>query len=540
MKNQNNNTQSATVIRKARIPASLHEARTKVPVILDHTFPSTPTPTVTDLLNEIAATTKNTFTTTQNGAIARSTTGNPLLDFFSQLGALRNVTDEQIIARFSNSFLYDTKNTMRALFYARDIRGGLGERRLFRVIARYLANTHPRLMRAYIHHIPHYGRWDDLYTFFDTPIMADAVSLIREQWDKDVDAHNRGDTHSISLMAKWLKSENASSKETAHLARLTRQALGITARDYRVTLAALRADIRIVEADMSAQRWSSISYPAIPSCAATRYRKAFRRHDEDRYTEYLEEVRSGKSKINASVSYPYELIRPYAITTGYGGRLDETLEAQWKALPNYLPSEDVSMLVMADVSGSMTGYNCVPLCTSIGLAIYFAERAKGSFHSKFLTFSEKPKLVTLPEGDEYTLLDKINAIYRAGIGYNTNLEAAFEVVLNSAVRMKAPQSAMPKAIVVISDMEIDQADCADGVDFTTMMAKKYKAAGYTMPKVVYWNVASQEQLVHADAENPYVQFVSGQSPSVFKAVCKGTELGPVELMMEVLGKYEIE
>ena len=530
MKNQNNNTRSVTVIRKARTPASDQAS-------------ATTSPTVTDLLNEIAATTKNTFTTTQNGAIARSTTGNPLLDFFSQLGALRNVTDEQIIARFSNSFLYDTKNTMRALFYARDIRGGLGERRLFRVIARYLANTHPRLMRAYIHHIPHYGRWDDLYTFFDTPIMADAVSLIREQWDKDVDAHNRGDTHSISLMAKWLKSENASSKETAHLARLTRQALGITARDYRVTLAALRADIRIVEADMSAQRWSSISYPTVPSCAATRYRKAFRRHDEDRYTEYLEEVRSGKSKINASVSYPYELIRPYAISLGYGRScrcLDETLEAQWKALPNYLPSEDVSMLVMADVSGSMFSYDCVPYSTSIGLAIYFAERAKGAFHSKFLTFSEKPKLVTLPEGGEYTLLDKVNAIFRAGIGYNTNLEAAFEVVLNSAVRMKAPQSAMPKAIVVISDMEIDQADCADGVDFTTMMAKKYKAAGYTMPKVVYWNVASQEQLVHADAKNPYVQFVSGQSPSVFKAVCKGTELGPVELMMEVLGKYEIE
>lgn len=474
---------------------------------------------------------------TENGAYAHSSTKNPLLDFFGQCGALRKRRTEDIIRLFMAAFAYDETHALKALFYTRDIRGGQGERRTFRTIIRHLANSHPDAIARNIELIPEYGRFDDLYEFVGTPLEDLAFSVIAKQWNADAEALAAGQYTKVSLLAKWLKSENASSRKTKELAKLTYKHLDISPKEYRQSLTAFRSVIHIVETAMSSGHWDSIDYSKLPSLAHKKYRAAFARHDEDGYKSYLESLKQGKTKINASTLYPYDLVKAYT-QKGYC-KLDETVEAQWKALPNYITGDD-SFLVMADTSGSMYPD---AICSSVGLGIYFAERAKGIFKNHFITFSDNPRLVELPHAANSTLQDKILKVLDPNyVGYSTNLEAAFDMLLKAAINGKVPQSDMPRAIVVISDMEIDAAydyPCDYGefsgpTDFTTLMAERFEKAGYKMPTLVYWNVEARQDTFHAE-QNDNVRFVSGQSASTFKTLCEDCDsFDAVALMLRVL------
>ena len=480
---------------------------------------------------------------TENGAYAHSSTKNPLLDFFGQCGALRKRRTEDIIRLFMAAFAYDETHALKALFYTRDIRGGQGERRTFRTIIRHLANSHPDAIARNIELIPEYGRFDDLYEFVGTPLEDLAFSVIAKQWNADAEALAAGQYTKVSLLAKWLKSENASSRKTKELAKLTYKHLDISPKEYRQSLTAFRSVIHIVETAMSSGHWDSIDYSKLPSLAHKKYRAAFARHDEDGYKSYLESLKQGKTKINASTLYPYDLVKAYT-QKGYC-KLDETVEAQWKALPNYITGDD-SFLVMADTSGSMYPD---ALCSSVGLGIYFAERAKGIFKNHFITFSDNPRLVELPHAANSTLQDKILKVLDPNyVGYNTNLEAAFDMLLKAAINGKVPQSDMPRAIVVISDMEIDAAygypcdygESSGPTDFTTLMAERFEKSGYKMPTLVYWNVEARQDTFHAE-QNDNVRFVSGQSASTFKTLCEDCDsFDAVALMLRVLDgeRYE--
>ena len=480
---------------------------------------------------------ENNLKTTENGAVALKSTFSPLLDLFGQIGELRSRTESEILNLFSKAYAVDRLSAIKTLFYARDVRGGLGERNTFRIILRDLAFSHPADVLVNLSLIPEYGRWDDLFVLMGTPLEKATLALISEQFSKDMDTLSTKSTNStapISLLAKWMPSENASSAKTKKLATTLRVHLGLTSKEYRKALTALRAAIQIVESKMSAREWEDINYSSVPSIASLRYRAAFTRHDMERYTKFLEQVSTGEKKINASTLYPYDLVRNYI--GGSDSTINPTIEAQWKALPDYI-TKDQDFLIMADVSGSMYSNRNTPISTSVGLAIYFAERSKGAFANHFITFTDIPELVEIPKN--LSLREKVRTVLRTE-GFDTNLEAAFELVLKSAIKNNVAPKDMPTAIVIISDMEINEFgncryedDGSSNITFTEEMSRRFADAGYIMPTLVYWNVDAREDTFHA-IESDNVRFVSGSSPSVFKGLCENLGYSAYELMMAVI------
>jgi hypothetical protein len=467
---------------------------------------------------------------TENGADALKSTTNALLDLFATIGALRSRTERDVENAFDKAFATDPLSATKMSFYARNIRGGLGERKVSRTIWRWLAYHQPEIMKKNIHLVPVFGRWDDLYTFVGTEVEPAIWELISHQWNQDLKDMTEGKP--ISLLGKWLKSVNTSSPESVKLGKLTATILGYTEREYRKYLSAFRSYLKVVEKSMSSKEWDGINYEQVPSKAMTNYRKAFSKQDPTRFVKYLESVKKGTAKINSGTLYPYDIVEKIM-----RGENSAVLEEQWKALPNYVEGEN-NMLVMADVSGSMSGR---PIATSVGLAIYFAERNKGPFHNLFMTFSSRPEFVTLKGS---SLASKIANASSAHWEQNTDFEAAFREILRVAVANKVPQEDMPKALICISDMEFDTATRGYGryqkVSYFDIMTKLYNDAGYVLPTVVFWNVSARQDTFHAEMQDG-VQFASGQSTSVFKSILGAKNLGPYEMMMNVLNdpQYDV-
>ncbi len=458
---------------------------------------------------------ETSVTLTENGGRALSTTGDKLLNLFAVLGALRTRPTD-VIDKFDAAFRENADLATKMAFYGRDVRGGLGERAVGRLMLRELALLYPEVVTANLKNIVKFGRYDDLFVLFDTSVETDMIEFIKKQFVFDYKCMKS--YQQVSLLAKWMPSINASSEHTKALAHRFVKALNTTPREYRKTLSALRKYIDVTEVKMSANKWTDIDYKAVPSNAMSNYGSAFARHDYEGFNRYMDAVKSGDVKINAATLYPYNVIE-----TMYGNR--DVAEAQWKALPNYVEGDN-NFLIMADVSGSMTGR---PMHTSVGLAIYFAERNHGAFANKFMTFTDIPQIVEVTDG---TLYEKYRSVTRH-VGYSTNLEAAFDAILSTAVRTKCPQADLPKALVIISDLEID---CWDGgsLTFTEEMRKRFAANGYEMPKLVYWNVDSRKDTFLASKNDPNAILVSGQSTSTFKNLIKGIDLSAYEIMVQTL------
>lgn len=457
------------------------------------------------------------FTRTENGAVALNTTSDARLDLFGTIGALRDADENRITTLFSEAYAQDKLFATKIAFYARDIREGLGERKTFRTIIRYMAEHHPEALRPNLDLIGVFGRYDDLYELIGTPLEDDMWKVMKNQFEEDWKNILTGNS-AISLLGKWIKTADASSPKTRKLGILTAHKLGYSVFEFKRMVRSMRKRIGVVESLMSAGKWTEIKYPEVPSRAMMIYRRAFVKHDPDGFSEFINKADKGEVKINASTLYPYDIVEKIL----YGRENNKVLEAQWKALPDYI-EQGTNALIMADVSGSMCGR---PMATSIGLAIYFAERNTGAYHNLFMTFSSNPQIVTL-KGE--TLHQKIKNVENADWCGNTNLKAAFEKVLDIAEKNNVSQEEMPKAIVVISDMEIDY--CGDkNWSFYDKMEKKFQKAGYVIPNVIFWNVYSRHDLFHADATRKGVQLASGQSVTVFKQVLQNLGYNPVEAM----------
>lgn len=456
------------------------------------------------------------FTRTENGAVALNTTGDARLDLFGTIGSLREADEGRIETLFAEAYAQDKLFATKIAFYARDIRGGLGERKTFRTIIHYMAEKHPEALRPNLDLVGVFGRYDDMYSLIGTPLEDDMWAAMKKQFEEDL--KNLNDGKAISLLAKWIKTADASSKETRRLGVMTAQKLGYPVYNFKRIVRSMRKQIGVVESLMSAGKWDEIKYPEVPSRAMMIYRKAFMKHDEARFNEFIGKVEKGDAKINASTLFPYDIVEKFL----YGRENSKVLEAQWKALPDYV-EEGSNVLVMADVSGSMRGR---PMATSIGLAIYFAERNTGAYHNLFMTFSDRPETVIL-RGE--TLRQKIDNVNRANWDNNTDLKAAFEKVLSIAEKNNIPQEEMPKAIVVISDMEIDHCGNREW-SFYDKMANKFHKAGYVIPNIIFWNVNSRHDVFHADHNRKGVQLASGQSVTVFKQILQNLGYNPVEAM----------
>lgn len=462
------------------------------------------------------------WTKTENGADCKNTTDSALLDMFATIGSMRSMKDDEIIKIFELAYQEDPLGAIRCVFYARDVRGGLGERRVFRVLLPYIADKYPEALQHNVKLIGEYGRFDDFYSLVGTKAENCVWEVLKAQFTQDLTAMLMDKP--CSLLAKWLKKADASSKNTRKLGIYTAHKLGMSVYDYKRFCNKLRKHIDVVEQRMSAREWETINYPAVPSRAMMNYRKAFARHDGERFSEYLNQVQSGEQKINSSTLYPYDIVEKIL----YHGENSKVLEAQWENLPDYV-GEGVNAIVMADVSGSMRGR---PLATSIGLAMYFAERNKGAYHNLFMTFSGQPKFVEL-KGE--TITDKILLISRTNWNMNTDLEAALLRILEVATENHCSYEEMPKSLIIISDMEIDyctrQKHREQFYDYVTRI---YEEHGYKIPNVVFWNVNSRNDVFLADKDRKGVQLVSGQSASTFKNLIGCVDKTPVEMMYQVL------
>ena len=469
------------------------------------------------------------FTRTENGAVALNTTGDARLDFFGTAGSLRGADKARITRLFSEAYKMDPLFATKIAFYARDVRGGLGERQTFRTLLEYMAKYHPEALRPNLDLIGVYGRYDDMYSLIGTPMEDEMWAAMKKQFEED--RLNLQAGNAVSLLAKWIKTADASSANTRKLGIMTAQKLGYSVYEFKRLVRAMRRRIGIVEALMSAGRWDEIRYGAVPSRAMMIYRNAFMKHDEDRYKEFIQRAVSGEETIHSATLFPYDIVEKVLEMSWRGVKVseDDVLEAQWRQLPDYV-EPGTNALVIADTSGSMYGR---PMATSVGLAVYFAERNTGPYHNMFMSFSGTSRIQML-KGE--TLAQKISSMNMNDWAGNTNLKAAFQHVLEIAVQNHVAEEDMPKSLIVISDMEIDY--CGDkNWTFYEKMSQKFREHGYQIPNVIFWNVASRQDVFHADKSRTGVQLVSGQSAAVFRQVMQCVGLNPVEAMEKIIN-YE--
>ena len=470
-------------------------------------------------------------TLTENLAVTHAGTGSECVDLFATIGALRGAKTAEIERRFMRAFAEDRDVAMKLAFYARDVRGGLGERRAFRIILRWLAKREPASARKNIPHVPEYGRFDDLLSLLGTPCEDDLIVYLKERLDEDLRALDDPDG-APSLLGKWLPSVNASSRQTVAAAKRIARALGMDDARYRRTLSKLRARIGIIE-DRLRQRDYSFDYSKQPSKAMYKYRRAFLRNDEERYQAFLGRVASGEATMHTGTLTPYDVIAPFL-----SERREPPTEAErrvadvtWNALEDFTNGEDA--LVVIDGSGSMYSSYTRPMPASVALSlgIYFAERDKGAFRGHFITFSERPQLVEIKGADIY---EKVRYCMSFNEVANTDLERVFALILDTAVKHHVPQAEMPSTLYIVSDMEFDF--CARNASLTNFENAKqmFEERGYALPKVVFWNVDSRNQQQPVRKNEQGVCLVSGCTPRLFSMVMSG-DTTPWSYMMDVLG-----
>ena len=439
-----------------------------------------------------------TKTRTENGAKTFSTSLDANLDLFFMAGAFRNRSSNEVIALIGKAYAENPTTALQILAYARDCRGGMGERRFFREGIKHLASIGADFNVSLI---PVVGRWDDLFALLDTSKRNEVLDLITQTLVSDGEEKN--------LLAKWIPRKGPINK-------VLRDHIGFSQKQFRHMIVELT---KVVETQMCNKEWGAIKYSAVPSVANVKYNTAFLRNDETRRRDFLGKAVKGEVKINSSVAFPHDVL----YRTGVRGDW-QTATAMWNQLPNYLEGSDVRFLPMCDVSGSMSG---TPMEISISLGMYLSERNISVFKDAFLTFSETPSLQYL-RGD---LRSRYEQLRRANWGMNTNLTAAFDLILGTAMQNKVSADNMPTHLLIISDMEFDHCTDLSGRSKTAfkMVKDRYKQAGYEMPNIVFWNVNSRSNNVPVRFNADGVGLVSGASPAVIKAVLGG-EINPIAIL----------
>jgi hypothetical protein len=458
--------------------------------------------------------TKNTLT--ENGMVTNSSSLNDCVNLFFQIGAMRGQEKTNLINLFVKAYEEDALTAMRILFWVRDVRGGAGERQIFRDIVKYLATSRTDIMRKNLSLVPELGRWDDLLIFVDTPLENDALSLIGY-------ALKNGN----QLASKWMPRPNVNNLEKKRQANALRKFLKMSPSEYRKMLA---ESSNTVERLMCANQFDKINYPHVPSRAMSDYMRSFSKRDNIRFSQFIESVKKGDVKINAGAVYPYDIIKNLRFGISSGA------DVQWNALPNFLENNNERFLPVVDVSGSMQSSagnnpNITCLDVAISLGLYISERNEGAFKDVFMTFSNTPKLQVL----KGSLSERYNQLSRADWNMSTNIENVFTTILNSAINNNVPENEMPTMIMILSDMQFNQGTNGNW-DKTAqeIFELKYSEAGYRMPKIVYWNIQSRNDNFPVQFNKEGVSLVSGFSPSLLTSVLSGEDLTPYSMMMKVI------
>jgi hypothetical protein len=456
---------------------------------------------------------------TENGMKALKDTGNSVVSLFYKIGASRG---KDITKDFVAAFAENKELALRVAQWARDAREGAGERQIFRDILAYLEKADPEAASLVMNKVPELGRWDDLLVFTDAKLKAQAFGLIKQALDSG-----------NGLTAKWMPRKGAVAAEL-------RKFMGMTPKQYRKTLVGLTD---VVESKMCLKAWNDIDFSKLPSLASARYRTAFHKNSE-KFKEYVAKLAAGDKsvKVSANAVYPYDVLKS-VIMSGWGAKtLSKTdrdfIVAQWEALPNYVG--DANILPIVDVSGSMScpagGYGskstvrCIDVAVSLGL--YLADKNQGAFRDVFCTFSGKPELLNL----KGNVIEKAEQMEESSWQMNTDVIAAFKKVLDVAKKGNVSQDEMPKALLIMSDMNFDQ--CSRFDDSAMQSIKRnYEEAGYTTPIVVFWNINAQDHApVKYDTRG--VALVSGFSPTIVKSVLAAdlNNMTPESIMLSTIMK----
>lgn len=480
----------------------------------------------------------NRIAYTENGAAGYETTGNALLDLNFAAASLRNADEQDIVKHFVKAYYEDRMLALKWLFFARDIRGGLGERRLFRIIMHNLAVGEARLAEELVELLAEYGRWDDVLCLMNTPAEERTLEYIANQLSEDMENMEQG--RPVSLCAKWMPGNNTSSVESRDFAGRIQGHMQLTSKEYRKMLSALRAYLEVTEVYMSENAWEKINYAHVASKSNLVYRNAFIRHDKERREVYLQAVQDNGAVLHAGTLMPHEIVAKYTQTEGWRMQIKEvdiTLEELWKNLNNTIKRQNI--LCVVDGSGSMlckigsgTSGTTTALHVSNALGIYFAEHMKGAYRNKFITFSSKPEYVDLSGCG--SLREKLELAFAHDDCSNTNIEATFDLILETALENNLRQEELPKMVLVISDMEFDSA--MRGSDRGTLFGvieKRFARHGYKLPRLVFWNVNSRTNVIPIRENEQGVALVSGFSANVCRMVLSD-ELEPYAFLKKLL------
>ena len=470
---------------------------------------------------------ESNMTHTENGAATYRSTQSECLDLFAAVGALRRESDEEITNRFLRAYAENADLAMKTLFFARDIRGGLGERRVFRTVLRWLAANAPCSLEKNIQYIAEYGRYDDLLALMGTACEGEALEVIKAQLAADCAALEAGEP--VSLLAKWLPSVNASNGDAVRKAKRIARALGMNDARYRKTLSALRGKISIIENNLREKDYT-FDYSKQPSKAMFKYRKAFMRNDGERYGAFMERVAEGAEQLHTGALTPYEMIKPFFNRGPVSAQERKSIDATWKAQEDFTCGENA--LVVIDGSGSMYGgADPIPATVALSLGVYYAERNTGAFRNHFITFSENPRLVEIKGSD---IFERVRYCRQFNEVANTNIQRVFELILKTAVKNRVPQAEMPARIYIISDMEFDCCTMDSSLTNFEYAQRLFRSNGYQLPEVVFWNVASRNRQQPVTVNDRGVALVSGCNPRIFQMLKAGI-LSPYAFMMDVLG-----
>jgi hypothetical protein len=478
---------------------------------------------------------------TENGAVGFATTGKHLLDMNFKVASYRSKTDDEIVHDFNLAWAENYEYALKWLFFARDIREGLGERRLFRIAFKNIINKVKisDQIKKVIALIPEYGRYDDLISLFDLRINKldeYLIDLLKTQIQSD--RENMLANKPISLCAKWMPSEGASSQGRRSLARTIALKWSMSNKKYRQIISSLRSYLDITEIKASSNQWDKIDYEKVPSRANIKYNAAFWKHDDERRQRFIEAVEKGEKKIHSGVNFPHDVVDAYTekyMSFNYNLKaIDPALEQLWKALPKY---DLDNTLVVADGSGSMMSpignTNTSALSVAIAIAIYCSENNLGQFKNKYITFSESPQYVIFNEKD--SLRAKIELALTHSEVASTNIEAVFNLILDTAVGNQLHTNEMVKNILIISDMEFN--DAADPKTYSqklfNIIENKYALNGYKLPRLIFWNVNSRTNTVPVQSNELGVVLASGFSPAILKMIYSNN-LDPYDVLIETL------
>jgi hypothetical protein len=448
----------------------------------------------------------------ENGGLTNSTSLNACVDMFFMAGAARHWTDADIEALFQKALAENPLTALKLMFWVRDVRGGAGERRFFRVCLKYLERYYLGYLKKNAHLIPEYGRWDDVFELDKDVYMP----LVKDGFE-----------NKNGLLGKWAPRKGS-------VANVIRKSLGLSPKDYRKTIVSLS---QTVEQLMCAKQFEGINYEHVPSVAMNKYRKAFYRNDSNRFVDYINAVKSGTAKMCAGAIYPYQLYDAFLKSRS---EIDtQAIEAQWYSIPNYMEGSTVKLIPMVDTSSSMTWQGGLPSRVAWSLGVYISERNESIFKDAFMTFATSPQMLYL----KGTVSDRLRAISRAPWGGTTNIDAAFSMLLAKAIENQLTEAEMPSIILILSDMQFDPAKTSYNHTTFEMIKARYAKAGYKVPKVIFWNLRAEKNNVVASAFDENVGLVSGFSPSCLKSILLGEEVQnedepkkdtPYELMMKTI------